>query len=71
MQENVSLLKKETLPQVFSCEFCEISKSTFSYRIPIAAASAFNGCKLWHSSNIFFWKKIFLFHHNFFEKKMK
>ena len=30
-QENtyVRVLKKETLPQVFSCEFCEISKNTF------------------------------------------
>ena len=26
-----NLIKKETLAQVFSCEFCEISKSTFSY----------------------------------------
>ena len=25
--------------QVFSCEFCEISKNTFSYRIPLVAAS--------------------------------
>ena len=24
-----TLLKKETLVQVFSCEFCEISKNTF------------------------------------------
>ena len=24
-----TLLKKETLTQVFSCEFCEISKNTF------------------------------------------
>ena len=24
--------KKETLAQVFSCEFCEISKNTFPYR---------------------------------------
>ena len=24
-----TLLKKETLAQVFSCEFCEISKNTF------------------------------------------
>ena len=31
--------KKETLAQVFvSCEFCEISKNTFSYRTPLAAA---------------------------------
>ena len=25
--------------QVFSCEFCEISKNTFSYRTPLVAAS--------------------------------
>ena len=25
-------LYNETLAQVFSCEFCEISKNTFSYR---------------------------------------
>ena len=33
--------KKETLEQVFSCEFCEISKNTFFYRIPLVAASEF------------------------------
>ena len=26
--------EKETLAQVFSCEFCEISKNTFCYRTP-------------------------------------
>ena len=31
--------KKETLAQVFSCEFCEISKNTFFYRTPLVAAS--------------------------------
>ena len=31
------LLKKETLAQVFSCEFCEISKKSFSYRTPPVA----------------------------------
>ena len=31
--------KKETLAQVFSCEFCEISKNSFSYRTPPVAAS--------------------------------
>ena len=35
----VTLLKTETLAQVFSCEFCEISKSTFYYTIPLVAAS--------------------------------
>ena len=32
-------MKKETLAQVFSCEFCEISKNTFLYRTPPVAAS--------------------------------
>ena len=33
-----TLLKKR-LAQVFSCEFCEISKNSFSYRTPPVAAS--------------------------------
>ena len=32
-----TLLKKETLAQVFSCEFCEISKNTFYYRTPLVS----------------------------------
>ena len=31
-------IKKETLAQVFSCEFCEISENSFSYRTPPMAA---------------------------------
>ena len=34
-----TLLEKETLAQVFSWEFCEISKNTFSYRTPPVVAS--------------------------------
>ena len=34
-----NFIKKETLAQVFSCEFCKISKNTFSYRTPLVAAS--------------------------------
>ena len=34
-----NFIKKDTLAQVFSCEFCEISKSTFFHRTPLAAAS--------------------------------
>ena len=34
-----TLLKKETLAQVFSCEICEISKNIFSNRTPLVAAS--------------------------------
>ena len=30
-----NFIKKETLAQVLSCEFCEISKNTFSYRTPL------------------------------------
>ena len=32
-------IKKETLTKVFSCEYSEISKNTFSYRTPPVAAS--------------------------------
>ena len=31
--------KKETLAQIFSCQFWKISKNTFSYRTPLVAAS--------------------------------
>ena len=31
--------RSETLAQVFSCEFCKISKNTFFYRTPLVAAS--------------------------------
>ena len=30
---------RQSLAQVFSCEFCEISKNTFSYKTPPVAAS--------------------------------
>ena len=34
-----NFIKKETLAQMFSSEFCKISKDTFSYRTPAVAAS--------------------------------
>ena len=35
----LQLYKKETLTQVFFCEFCEISKNAFLYRtFPVAAS---------------------------------
>ena len=37
--EACKFIKKETLVQVFTCEFCEISKNTFSYRTPPVAGS--------------------------------
>ena len=33
--------KKDTLAQVFSCEFCEISKNNFFYRTTLVAASIY------------------------------
>ena len=33
-----NFIKKETLAQVFSCEFCEIYKDNFFYRTPLVAA---------------------------------
>ena len=35
----MQFIKKETLEQLFSCEFCEISKNAFFYRTPPVAAS--------------------------------
>ena len=40
-------INKETLTQLFSCEFCEITKNTFSYRIPLVAASEFKRRCCW------------------------
>ena len=34
-----NIIKKEALVQVFSCEFCEVSKNTFFYRTPPVTAS--------------------------------
>ena len=42
MPETCNFIKKETLAQVFLCEFCEISKNTFSCRRPLVAASVDN-----------------------------
>ena len=37
--EACNFIKKEALEQVFSCEFCEISKNTFFDRTPLVVAS--------------------------------
>ena len=42
LQASATLIKKQTLAQVFSCEFCEIFENTFFYRTPLVAASAYN-----------------------------
>ena len=39
--EACNFIKKESLAQVFSCEFCEISKNTFFHRTPLVAASVY------------------------------
>ena len=41
MKLQCNFIKKEALAQVFSCEFCEISKNTFLYRTTLVAASVF------------------------------
>ena len=48
--EACNFIKKETLAQVFFCKFYEISKNTFSYRTPPAAASPI-GMKYLHSKD--------------------
>ena len=50
----VTLLKIETLAQVFSFEFCEISKKTFSYRTPSVAASGYDLHQPLYYSPVFF-----------------
>ena len=39
--ETCNFIKKETLAQVFSCKFCEISKNTFLHITPLVAASEY------------------------------
>ena len=41
--EAYDFIKKETLAQMFPCEFCKISRNSFSYRTPPMAASSFSG----------------------------
>ena len=37
--EASNFIEKETLAQVFFCEFCEISNNNFNYRTPLEVAS--------------------------------
>ena len=44
-----NFMKKETLAQVFSSEFCEISKNSFCYRTsPVAASGAWKITVIFH-----------------------
>ena len=60
-----TLLKKETLPQVFSCEFWEISKNNFFHRTPPVAASMctpsviLDLCFILVASNTVIWASLF------------
>ena len=38
MSQVCKFIKKETLAHVFSCEFRDVSKNTFSYSTPLVAA---------------------------------
>ena len=47
----LNFIKKETLAQVFSCEFCEISKNTFFHRASSVAAFVVCACPAFHPKN--------------------
>ena len=52
---DLNFIKKETLEQVFSCEFYKISKKTFFYRILPVTASVSTCKKLGYFTD-FFWR---------------
>ena len=49
--EACNFIKKEVSPleQVFSCEFCDISKNIFLHRIPLVAASEYTAKSYMHA----------------------
>ena len=51
--EACNFIKKETLAQVFSYEFCEISKNTFFRRTPLVAASVFRNNNLINNNHAY------------------
>ena len=58
-----NFIKKETLTQVFCCEFCEISKNTFFHRTPLVAASGGICCfrkAEWRADQTYFYAPDFL-----------
>ena len=52
VSQTCNFIKKETLTQALSCEFCEISNNTFSYWTPPVAASTCRKTKKSKWSNI-------------------
>ena len=59
-----NFIERETLAQVFPCEFCKISKSTFCYRAPSVAASVFNYIKKR-------FQQLLTFENNFFREQSR
>ena len=59
--EACNFIKKETLTQVFSCEFCEVFKNTFFHRTPPAASvyEMQHRSEMGYSRNMI-WKKMFI-----------
>ena len=47
LQAEANFIKRETMAQVFSCEFSESSKNTFSHRTLPVAASGKEALKNW------------------------
>ena len=74
-----NFIKKGTLAQVFSCEFCEVFKNTFIYRTPLVTASVLLKSKSHNKSYwsadmfpgkknvviVFYFKNFMTFHENF------
>ena len=44
--QTCNFIKKEALAELFSCEFCEISMNTFSYRTPPVVVSEVSNVKI-------------------------
>ena len=60
--EACNFIKKKTLTQVFSCEFCQISQNTFFHRTPPVAAFEFSYLKLDKNLKV---RPVLLFQSNF------
>ena len=62
----LQLYYKETLTQVFSCEFCEISKNTFSLRtLPVATCVCSRKIPVGMEASILWWAQYFFLYRYF------
>ena len=57
-QPQPATLLKKALTQVFSCEFCEIFKNTFSYKKPPVATSVDSAAKVFGKSVLYKAQKV-------------